>query len=114
MIRDISHATCSITGNINHLGVEKAPSKSPIAYQNGHRSPKIFRDFYYKLRKLSGRQMGGYSNPPNPDKQLKILDPTTITVPLSTMDWARYTSEKGAAKHTHCLIVKSIYLISYA
>ena len=100
-IRDISHAMCSITGNINHLGVEKAPSKSTIAYQNEHRSPKIFRDFYYKLRKLLGQQMGGYSNLPNPDKRLKILDSTTITVPLSTMDWARYTSGKGAVKaHT--------------
>ncbi len=45
--------------------------------------------------------MGGYSNPPNPDKRLKIPDSTTITVPLSTMDWARYTSEKGEVKaHT--------------
>ena len=33
-VRDISNGLRSATGNLNHLGIEKAPSKSTISYQN--------------------------------------------------------------------------------
>lgn len=33
-IRDISNGLRSATGNLYHLGIEKAPSKSTISYQN--------------------------------------------------------------------------------
>lgn len=31
---DISNGLRSATGNLNHLGINKAPSKSSISYQN--------------------------------------------------------------------------------
>jgi hypothetical protein len=36
-VRDISNGLRSATGNLNHLGVQSAPSKSSISYQNMHR-----------------------------------------------------------------------------
>jgi len=36
-VRDISNGLRSATGNLNHLGVNKAPSKSSISYQNQRR-----------------------------------------------------------------------------
>jgi len=36
-VRDISNGLRSATGNLNHLGIDKAPSKSTISYQNKHR-----------------------------------------------------------------------------
>ncbi|MFT5824376.1 MAG: hypothetical protein ACI8ZM_005643, partial [Crocinitomix sp.] len=33
-LRDISNGLRSATGNLNHLGIKKAPSKSSIGYQN--------------------------------------------------------------------------------
>ena len=36
-VRDISNGLRSATGNLNHLGVEKAPSKSTLSYQNKRR-----------------------------------------------------------------------------
>ena len=33
-VRDISNGLRSATGNLNHLGVSRAPSKSSISYQN--------------------------------------------------------------------------------
>lgn len=48
-VRDISNGLRSITGNINHLGCHKAPSKSTVSYVNENREWKIFQDFYYAL-----------------------------------------------------------------
>ena len=33
-IRDISNGLRSATGNLNHLGMRKSPSKSTLSYQN--------------------------------------------------------------------------------
>ncbi len=48
-VRDISNGLRSATGNLNHLGVIKAPSKSSISYQNKHRTSDLFKDLYYEL-----------------------------------------------------------------
>ena len=49
-VRDISNGLRSATGNLNHLGIQRAPSKSTISYQNKHRDWTLFRDFYYQLQ----------------------------------------------------------------
>jgi len=49
-VRDISNGLRSATGNFNHLGINKAPSKSTVSYQNKHRDWTLFRDFYYELQ----------------------------------------------------------------
>ncbi|MEG2586453.1 MAG: IS4 family transposase, partial [Akkermansia sp.] len=100
-IRDISNVLRSITGNINHLGVSTAPSKSTIAYQNTHRSWKVFRDYYYVLRQRLGQQRGNWHGLANIGAKIKLLDSSTITMSLSAFPWAHYTHEKGAVKlHT--------------
>ena len=43
-VRDISNGLCSATGNLNHLGIQKATSKSSISCQNKHRSWELFRE----------------------------------------------------------------------
>jgi len=100
-VRDISNGLRSATGNLNHLGIQKAPSKSTISYQNKHRDWTLFRDYYYQLQSRLG-QLAGY-------KQIKfrikskifLLDATTITLCLSLFDWAHYKTTKGAVKmHT--------------
>lgn len=45
--RDISHGIRSATGNLNHMGVARAPSKSTVSYQNKRRDWRLFRDYYY-------------------------------------------------------------------
>ena len=44
-VRDISNGLKSATGNLNHLGVQKAPSKSTISYQNKNRDWHLFKDY---------------------------------------------------------------------
>ena len=42
-VRDISNGLRSATGNLNHLGIEQAPSKSSLSYQNKRRDYSLFR-----------------------------------------------------------------------
>src|SRR5690606_23209696 len=55
-VRDISNGLRSATGNLNHLGVSRAPSKSSISYQNKRRDADLFKDFYYSLLGSLGQQ----------------------------------------------------------
>jgi hypothetical protein len=55
-VRDISNGLRSATGNLNHLGMLNAPSKSTISYQNQKRSWELFRDYYYVLLESLGQQ----------------------------------------------------------
>ena len=54
-LRDISKGLKSATGNLNHLGITRAPSKSSIAYQNKNRDWTLFRDYYYALLSSLGQ-----------------------------------------------------------
>ena len=47
-LRDISNGLRSATGNLNHMGVLRAPSKSTISYINAHRDWQLSRDLYVK------------------------------------------------------------------
>ena len=48
-IRDIANGLMSAMGNLSHLGITKAPSKSSMSYINKHRSYEVFRDIYFEL-----------------------------------------------------------------
>lgn len=100
-VRDISNGLRSATGNLNHLGIEKAPSKSTVSYQNKHRSWELFRDYYYVLFKSLGQQMGFNKVKFSIKSKIFLLDATTISLCLSLFDWAKYKTAKGAVKmHT--------------
>ena len=101
-VRDISNGLRSATGNLNHLGVALAPSKSSISYINQHRTFEIFRDMYFSLLdqlEPSLRRKRQYA------RQLKrkifIMDASIIPLSLSLFDWAKFRTKKGAIKlHT--------------
>ncbi|MCF6298198.1 MAG: IS4 family transposase [Flavobacteriaceae bacterium] len=100
-VRDISNGLRSATGNLNHLGVQKAPSKSSISYQNKHRSWELFRDYYYHLYQYLGQQARFKQVKFRIKSKIFLLDSTTISLCLSLFDWAKYKTAKGAVKmHT--------------
>jgi hypothetical protein len=100
-LRDISYGLKSATGNLNHLGINKAPSKSTIGYQNKHRSWELFRDYYYCLLESLGQQAGFKQMKFRIKSKIFLLDSTTISLCLSLFDWAKYKTAKGAVKmHT--------------
>ena len=100
-VRDISNGLRSATGNLNHLGIQRAPSKSTISYQNKHRDWRLFRDYYYQLLKRLGQQAGFKQVKFRIKSKILLLDSTTISLCLSLFDWAQYKTRKGAVKmHT--------------
>lgn len=100
-VRDISNGLRSATGNLNHLGINKAPSKSTISYQNKHRSYKIFKDYYFELLSSLGQQAEFKRVKFKIKSKIFLLDSTTVSLCLSLFDWAQYKTAKGAVKmHT--------------
>ena len=100
-VRDISNGLRSATGNLNHLGIERAPSKSTISYQNKHRDWTLFREYYYQLLSDLGQQAGFKQVKFRIKSKIFLLDSSTISLCLSLFDWAKYKTAKGAVKmHT--------------
>ena len=100
-VRDISNGLRSATGNLNHLGIQRAPSKSTISYQNINRNWELFRDYYYQLLGSLGQQAGFKQVKFKIKSKIFLLDSTTISLCLSLFDWAKYKTTKGAVKmHT--------------
>src|SRR5690606_24706666 len=100
-VRDISNGLRSATGNLNHLGIGKAPSKSNISYQNKHRTWHLFKDYYFVLLEQLGQQARFKQVKFKIKSKIFLLDSTTISLCLSLFDWARYKTTKGAIKmHT--------------
>lgn len=100
-VRDISNGLKSATGNLNHLGIQKAPSKSTISYQNKKRDWQLFKDYYYNLLSHLGQQMNVKQTKFRIKSKIFLLDSSTISLCLSLFDWAKYKTAKGAVKlHT--------------
>ena len=100
-VRDISNGLRSATGNLNHLGVNKAPSKSSISYQNKNRSHELFKDYYFELLQSLGQHPRFKQVKFRIKSKIFLLDSTTISLCLSLFDWAKYKRAKGAVKmHT--------------
>ena len=100
-VRDISNGLRSATGNLNHLGVNRAPSKSTISYQNKNRSSDLFKDYYFQLLESLGQHPRFKQVKFKIKSKIFLLDSTTISLCLSLFDWAKYKTAKGAIKmHT--------------
>jgi hypothetical protein len=100
-VRDISNGLRSATGNLNHLGVRRAPSKSSISYQNERRDADLFKELYYSLLNRLGQQAKQKRVKLKIKVPVYLLDATVISLCLSVFDWATFRSNKGAVKmHT--------------
>lgn len=100
-LREVCNGLKSASGNLNHLNIGKAPSKSSLSYQNKHRDWRLFKDYYFDLLgKLSG--MANFKQVRFRIKsKILLLDSTTISLCLSLFDWAKFRKKKGAIKlHT--------------
>jgi hypothetical protein len=111
-LRDISNGLRSATGNLNHLGMLNAPSKSTLSYQNKNRSWELFRDYYYVLLETLGQQAHFKRTNFKIRSKIFLLDATTISLCLSLFDWAKYKTKKGAVK-MHTLLDYDGHLPAY-
>ena len=113
-LRDICNGLRSATGDLNHLGVKRAPSKSTLSYINQSRDYKFFEALYYQLSEQlepSVQRRRQYA------KQLKrkvfIMDGSIIPLSLSLFDWAKFRTTKGAIK-LHAVLDYDSGLPNYA
>jgi len=100
--REIANGLRSATGNLSHLGMRRAPSKSTVSYANKHRRWEVFRDIYLGLLKRlepDTRQRRRYAR--TIKRKVFIMDSTTISLCLKSFDWAHFRQRKGGIKlHT--------------
>lgn len=65
-VRDISNGMRLATGDLNHSGIHRVPSKSSISYQN--KAYQLFREYYYSLLGHL-RQQVGFMNESNSQQE---------------------------------------------
>jgi len=98
-VRDISNGLRSITGNLNHLGLSRAPSKSSVSYINKYRNWQLFRDYYMiLLENFQGQHPFIRNKLSRLRRKIFLLDATIIPLCLSVFDWAKFRSRKGVIK----------------
>ena len=98
-LRDISNGLRSATGNLSHLGVIKAPSKSALSYINQHRTHELFEEIYFALLdKLEPCLQRRRQYARRLKRKVFIMDSSVIPLSLSLFDWAKFRTTKGAIK----------------
>lgn len=101
-LREISNGLRSATGNLNHLGVEIAPSKSTLSYINQHRNWEVFRDMYFTLLEALEPSLAlqrRYAT--RLRRKIFLMDSTVVSLCQSVFDWAHFRARKGGIKlHT--------------
>lgn len=113
-LRDITNGLRSATGNLNHLGLTKAPSKSGLSYINANRSFELFKDFYFALyEKLEPSMQRRRKYARQLKRKIYIMDASVIPLSLSLFDWAKFRTKKGAIK-LHAVLDYDTGLPSYA
>jgi len=101
-VRDISKGLQSAHGNLSHLGIGKAPSKSSMSYIIMNRKWEVFMDYYFALlNKLEPSLQRKRKYGHQLKRKIYLVDSTLISLCLSLFDWAKYRTHKGAVKvHT--------------
>ena len=113
-LRDICNGLRSATGDLNHLGVKRAPSKSTLSYINQKRDYRFFEALYYQLLEQlepSFQRSRFYAK--GLKRKVFIMDGSIIPLSLSLFDWAKFRTTKGAIK-LHAVLDYDSGLPSYA
>ena len=110
-LREICGGLASCLGKLSHLGIERAPVRSTLAYANEHRPAGLYRDLFFDLldrcRLVAGRHKFRFKN------KLVSLDATVIDLCAQIFDWAKFRRTKGAVK-LHLLLDHDGYLPCFA
>jgi len=97
-LREICNGLMAIEGKLKHLGIEKAPNKSTLAYANEHGPLQLYKTIFEELLGLCMHTAAGRKKTFRFKNKLQSLDSTSIDLCASLFDWAKFKSTKGAAK----------------
>lgn len=115
-LREICNGLACCLGKLAHLGIDKAPKRSTLAYANEHRPAELYETLFYSS--LERFRALGALGPRNAKafrfkNKLLSLDSTTISLCLSLFPWAEFRRSKGGVK-LHVLLDHDDYMPSYA
>ena len=110
-LREICGGLAAAEGKLKHLGVQRAPVRSTLAYANEHRPWQLYEAVFHQLlnrcRALPGGHKFRFKN------RLVSMDSTSIDLCASLFDWAQFKRTKGAVK-LHLLLDHDGYLPAFA
>ncbi len=110
-LREICGGLAATEGKLKHLGVQRAPVRSTLAYANEHRPWQLYETVFHHLlgrcRALPGGHKFRFKN------KLVSMDSSSIDLCASLFDWARFKRTKGAVK-LHLLLDHDGYLPAFA
>ncbi len=96
-LREICHGLSSCEGKLSHLGIDKAPHRSSLAYANEHRSWELYQKLFYRLLERCHKD-APFKKKFRFKNKLVSLDSTVIDLCVSVFDWAKFRRTKGAIK----------------
>ena len=100
-LREIVGGLAASEGKLKHLGVQRAPTRSTLAYANAHRPWQLYKTVFEELVKVCQAEALEKQRKFRFRHPLLSLDSTVIPVCASMFDWAKYVKTKGAVKmHT--------------
>ena len=100
-LREIIGGLAASEGKLKHLGVDRAPARSTLAYANEHRPWQLYRTVLENLVQVCHGEARAQHRKFRFQHPLLSLDSTVIPVCLKMFEWAKYTRIKGAVKvHT--------------
>lgn len=112
-LREICGGLASCEGKLLHLGMEKAPCRSTLAYANEHRPWQLYKALFERLQERCQSESVGANRKFSFKNKLLSLDSTVIELCSRLFDWAKYMRTKGAVK-LHLLLDHDGYLPSVA
>jgi Transposase DDE domain/Domain of unknown function (DUF4372) len=112
-LREICNGLMAIEGKLKHLGVERPPCKSTLAYANQHRPWQLYRTVFEQLLERCKNDAKQRHKKFRFKNKLLSLDSTNIELCAKLYDWAKYKRAKGAAK-VHLVLDHDGHLPHYA
>ena len=112
-LREIIGGLAASEGKLRHLGVDRAPTRSTLAYANQHRPWQIYQEVFQQLLAVCQSDAKSLKRRFRFRHPLLSLDSTLISVCVSMFDWASYVQTKGAVK-LHLVLNHQGYLPQYA
>ena len=106
-LRDITLGLGLNTMLLSDLGLAQSPAKSTMSDGNEKRTWQVFESIYFALIK---HYSNVFTKTPNykiikeiEGNSVKLIDSSTISVCLSTFEWAKFRTAKGGLKIHTCL-----------
>jgi diacylglycerol kinase len=112
-LREIVGGLAASEGKLKHLGVDRAPTRSTLAYANEHRPWQLYKSMFDRLAAVCRDEAKEKKRKFRFNHPLLTLDATVIPVCVSMFEWASYVKTKGAVK-LHMVLDNASFLPQYA